>query len=589
MAEMLSYLNSKSSEYVWTKDRQIQYADENFAREIMQLFTIGLVKLNIDGTAELDLNGQPIPTYSNDDITEYARVWTGFRRQQQRGNVEERGINFNSIDPMAIHIKWRDQYPKLGLEKTYIGDYYPLCYEFQPKSFLKEKAKYRLLGKSTQSDIQSIDPKSVLALDDQSALRNKLCNPYKYGACSYPGVVYLDETLDCSGVECNLAVPPKIVYVGDNVHYEYVQPPCVQFPFSDNNIVLIINPDGKVAIEREDTSLNNEYFSLTYFRVLWADDSYPHFERNSCGDGVCEIVATSCRCQILLEDKQVFYSVPTREDILSKLHIGALPPNMYSYPSKAQYQNFAIHSVYDFQNLGFHSAFEVKDDFGRTLFLKNALLNVVIRNKNDGTSSQYSFRNPPSFYGNVPEVRDAQYETEAALAHYFYHQNTAPFIAVRLIQRFGISNPSPRYIKVVAEAFRSGQYQVSHNSKIFGNGEYGDLAATVAAILLDRESRSTILQMDLSFGGLREPILKLTSTLRSMEYVQTSNDFFSLHNLYASIGQEPHNLPSVFSFFLPGYEPPGVLSRASLVAPEAMISPNTIGFLNGMISLVKYG
>lgn len=53
------------------------FPDENFAREVMQLFSIGLWKLNPDGTRQLDGAGQPIPTYSNADITELARVFTG--------------------------------------------------------------------------------------------------------------------------------------------------------------------------------------------------------------------------------------------------------------------------------------------------------------------------------------------------------------------------------------------------------------------------------------------------------------------------------------------------------------------------------
>jgi uncharacterized protein (DUF1800 family) len=58
------------------------YPDENFAREIMQLFTIGLWELNEDGTRKTypvghAQAGQPIPTYDNDDITELARVFTG--------------------------------------------------------------------------------------------------------------------------------------------------------------------------------------------------------------------------------------------------------------------------------------------------------------------------------------------------------------------------------------------------------------------------------------------------------------------------------------------------------------------------------
>lgn len=54
-----------------------RFPDENYAREIMQLFSIGLWELNLDGTRKLGINGQPIPTYSNDDITSLARVFTG--------------------------------------------------------------------------------------------------------------------------------------------------------------------------------------------------------------------------------------------------------------------------------------------------------------------------------------------------------------------------------------------------------------------------------------------------------------------------------------------------------------------------------
>ena len=54
-----------------------QFPDENFARELMQLFTIGLWQLNMDGTRKLDGAGNFIPTYDNGDITELARVFTG--------------------------------------------------------------------------------------------------------------------------------------------------------------------------------------------------------------------------------------------------------------------------------------------------------------------------------------------------------------------------------------------------------------------------------------------------------------------------------------------------------------------------------
>lgn len=52
--------------------------DENYAREVMQLFTIGLYQLNPDGTQMLDATGKPIPSYSNTDVMGLAKVFTGF-------------------------------------------------------------------------------------------------------------------------------------------------------------------------------------------------------------------------------------------------------------------------------------------------------------------------------------------------------------------------------------------------------------------------------------------------------------------------------------------------------------------------------
>ncbi len=52
------------------------HPDENFAREFMQLFTIGLYELNLDGSHKMT-GGMEIPTYDNNDIGEFAKVFTG--------------------------------------------------------------------------------------------------------------------------------------------------------------------------------------------------------------------------------------------------------------------------------------------------------------------------------------------------------------------------------------------------------------------------------------------------------------------------------------------------------------------------------
>ena len=87
--------------------------DENYAREIMQLFTIGLVELNMDGTPRLR-NGRPIETYSNADIVGLARVFTGLELLQSDGS-EAQTIARRS-QPMRI-IEDRHS----PLEKVFLG------------------------------------------------------------------------------------------------------------------------------------------------------------------------------------------------------------------------------------------------------------------------------------------------------------------------------------------------------------------------------------------------------------------------------------------------------------------------------------
>ena len=72
MGVFLSHLNNEKS------DPEIgRFADENYAREVMQLFSIGLWHLEQDGARVLDSQGQTIPTYGNAQITEMAKVLTG--------------------------------------------------------------------------------------------------------------------------------------------------------------------------------------------------------------------------------------------------------------------------------------------------------------------------------------------------------------------------------------------------------------------------------------------------------------------------------------------------------------------------------
>ena len=82
MGYYLSHLNNPRS-----NPEENQRPDENYAREIMQLFSIGLNELNIDGTPKLQ-DGEVIPTYDNDDIKEFAKVFTGLGPGAINENVD---------------------------------------------------------------------------------------------------------------------------------------------------------------------------------------------------------------------------------------------------------------------------------------------------------------------------------------------------------------------------------------------------------------------------------------------------------------------------------------------------------------------
>jgi len=71
-------------------------ANENFAREMMQLFTIGTVMLNQDGSVQVDGHGIPIPTYSQFQITEFARVYTGWTYAPPAGQPVEWGAYYSA-------------------------------------------------------------------------------------------------------------------------------------------------------------------------------------------------------------------------------------------------------------------------------------------------------------------------------------------------------------------------------------------------------------------------------------------------------------------------------------------------------------
>ena len=304
---------------------------------------------------------------------------------------------------------------------------------------------------------------------------------------------------------------------------------------SDCLIQIQVNADGFVGVAHAPVN-DKKYTHLkldnqNWFKVHWENGLKPEVGDNcAAGGDACEVhVAphgSSCLCSITVTEEAVFGvgATPSDEEMLASLFQG--------------------HDEIMGMALGENEVFTATDASGIERRLKNTRSTV-----NVGGSAK--FRNPPSFMNSMDVTRrDAFYETEALLDHLLQHANTGPFIAHRLIQRLVSSNPSPRYVEVVAIAFKTGTYEG------FGTGKVGDLAATIAAIMLDREARSEVLDGDGSHGMLREPILKVLHLMRSLDYRgdvggNVATEEVQLNMIEDDIGMMAWHSPTVFSFYEP--------------------------------------
>ncbi|MBL8518528.1 MAG: DUF1800 domain-containing protein [Betaproteobacteria bacterium] len=75
-------------------------ANENFARELLQLFSVGLYDMNMDGTLKTNQAGEPIPTYSQTTVENFARVFTGWTYPPVGGGTATRNNGVNYEAPM---------------------------------------------------------------------------------------------------------------------------------------------------------------------------------------------------------------------------------------------------------------------------------------------------------------------------------------------------------------------------------------------------------------------------------------------------------------------------------------------------------
>ncbi|MFT5452577.1 MAG: hypothetical protein ACI9N9_002070, partial [Enterobacterales bacterium] len=174
----------------------------------------------------------------------------------------------------------------------------------------------------------------------------------------------------------------------------------------------------------------------------------------------------------------------------------------------------------------------------------------------------------------LPADQTALVDLDMALDNIFNHQNVAPFISHKLIQRLVTSNPSAEYISRVAAVFNNN-----------GEAERGDLGAVIFAILTDDEAIKGFENYPNTFGKLREPLIRNAHFWRVFNAVTSSGQLPFGRPEYV-YGQSPQRAPHVFNFFYPDYTPPGELSNEGLVAPEFQIA--TANNLTGMHNAMLY-
>lgn len=85
-----------------------QLPNENYAREVLQLFSIGTAMLNPDGTVQIDSQGLPVPSYDQKTITELSRVFTGWTYAPPPGGSVVWGAYKTQYGPMVPYIPQHD-------------------------------------------------------------------------------------------------------------------------------------------------------------------------------------------------------------------------------------------------------------------------------------------------------------------------------------------------------------------------------------------------------------------------------------------------------------------------------------------------
>lgn len=294
MGEYLSMVRNEKAD----ANRNIR-PDENYAREIMQLFAIGLVQLNLDGSVKLDVQGNPIPTYDQATVKELARVFTGWNMATIKNWWEWTESGASEILPM----KSFDNYHDFGA-KMLFGDQ-PIPANKTPEQdidaaldiifahpnvapFIGKQLIQRLVtsnpspayvtrvatvfndnGQGVKGDMKAVVKAIVLDDEAQNGHKN---SPQTFGKLREPllKTTHLWRAFKGTGTPTKLAngkvTPPRIRFLGTHRLMG-------QRPFGSNSVFNFYRPDYQHPGELKNANMNSPEFQILTESMIMSQSS----------------------------------------------------------------------------------------------------------------------------------------------------------------------------------------------------------------------------------------------------------------------------------------------------------------------------
>ena len=494
-----------------------QRPDENYAREVMQLFSIGLWMLNNDGTRKLK-NGESYATYDQEVVTQTSKVFTGWR---------DDGFTYQQRTGTPLTVT---QVANTGVGGTSVFT------TSTPHGFTIDTPV--LFGNGTTLPVPSsqLTTRSFAPSVDLSLQR------YAAGVITFPtggGIRILNYV---SGVTFVPTVGMELTVVGtlaatatgsitgyvDGKTYKITNV-VIDTVNKWVNLTVTNLDDSAVTINVGSTTgltflITNCYFvtkknfSATTFSV----------SRVPLVIGYAEILPGGSDTPISITPTTTSFSVAKYYTGYEALDRTAAKPMITSYTDERH------HDPREKYTIGMGGE-------GTTTYIPES-----------GTAGMSA--------ADITRFLDILCS----------HPNVGPFISYQLIQRLVTSNPTPEYVDRVATVFNDN-----------GKGVRGDLFAVAKAILTDIEATTpTTLdhaKLKSSYGKLREPVLRVSQMWRAFS-AQTNNG--DLRDQYIartasssdSLSQNILSAPTVFNFFTPDYTRAGTISASDIVAPEFQIT-----------------